>query len=148
MLEGHFFVHALHPLMQFSRSLRSAKNGRTGSRENTAPIGQKFLQHICRSFCFFQYFLASFQDCIGRAGCTGNSINILRHSFIYDLGYHTLYTEVPFAAFVIYLSLPLSPSPMISVIAIILSSRIVTVIVRLYSSKSSSSSGLQGTVTS
>ena len=41
---GHFLEHALHFGMQDSRSLWSAKNGKTGSRENTAPIGQKFLQ--------------------------------------------------------------------------------------------------------
>ena len=51
-----------------------------------------FSLRICRSLFRFQYFFASFQDCIGRAGCTGNSINVLRHSFFYDLGYHTFYT--------------------------------------------------------
>ena len=40
---GHFLEHALHFGMQDSRSLWSAKNGRTGSRENTVFFLQKFL---------------------------------------------------------------------------------------------------------
>ena len=42
--DGHFFVHPLQPLMQFSLSRCNAKNGSTGSNENTAPIGHRFRQ--------------------------------------------------------------------------------------------------------
>ena len=41
---GHFLEHALHFGMQDSRFLWSANTGNTGTSENTAPIGQKFLQ--------------------------------------------------------------------------------------------------------
>ena len=42
--EGHFFVHAAQPEIQFSLSLLSAKYGSTGRSENIAPIGHKIRQ--------------------------------------------------------------------------------------------------------
>ena len=39
--DGQFLLHPLQPVMQDSLFLRREKNGKTGSNENTAPIGQR-----------------------------------------------------------------------------------------------------------